>query len=163
MSDDGVNECLAGKVALITGGSKGIGKGVAIALARAGAQVVVTYLSDGGAAEALVSEIGADKALAVRSDSSSIEDIERLVKETVGRFGCIDILIANAAVSPEKVVLAQILAPSAPSFSSSVCLCFSGRRLPDNLGTQDLASTTETDFDQAFAMNVKGPFFLVQV
>ena len=104
MSDDRTNECLTGKVALITGGSKGIGKGVAIALARAGAQVVVTYMSDGSAAEALVSEIGSDKALAVRSDASSMADIESLVKETVGKFGGIDILIANAAVSPSKVI-----------------------------------------------------------
>lgn len=141
MSYDGANECLAGKVALITGGSKGIGKGVAIALARAGAQVVVTYMSDGSAAEALVSEIGADKALAVKSDASSMEDIESLVKETVGRFGCIDILIANAAVSPSKVVLSQILAPllflsrslHPPSLSSSVCLRCLGEDLTINL------------------------------
>lgn len=139
MSDDGANERLTGKVALITGGSKGIGKGVAIALARAGAQVIVTYMSDGSAAEALVSEIGADKVLAVKSDASSIEDIESLVKETVGRFGCIDILIANAAVSPSKVVLSPILAPLLLVFALSIRLsrplyvCFLGEDLMMNL------------------------------
>lgn len=107
MIDPRFNQSLAGKVALITGGSKGIGKGVALAIARAGAQVVITYMSDESAAEALVSEIGPDMALAVKSDASNLEDIESLVKETVGMFGCIDILIANAGVSPSKVGLSR--------------------------------------------------------
>lgn len=84
---------------MITGGSKGIGKGVAIALARAGAQVVFTYLSDSNAAEALVSHIGRDKAVAVQSDASRMEEIEELIKEIARRFGCIDILIANAVMT----------------------------------------------------------------
>ena len=129
MSDDRAKESLAGKVALITGGSKGIGKGAAIALAGAGAQVVVTYMSDESAAEALVNEIGADKAFALKSDASSMKDIESLVKETVEKFGSIDILIANASISPSKVILSQTLSPSAPSFSLSppvsLALCVS--------------------------------------
>ena len=111
MSDSRPNESLACKVALITGGSKGIGKGAAIALAGAGAQLVVSYMSDESAAEALVSEIGADKALALKSDASRMEDIESLVKETVERFGGIDILIANASISPSKVIMSQNLSP----------------------------------------------------
>ena len=119
MSDSIAKESLAGKVALITGGSKGIGKGAAIALAGAGAQVVVTYMSDESAAEALVNEIGADKAFAVRSDASSMKDIESLVKETVEKFGSIDILIANASISPSKVILSRLSNPAPHSFSLS--------------------------------------------
>ena len=117
MSDSRAKEPLAGKVALITGGSKGIGKGAAIALAGAGTQVVVTYMSDESAAEALVNEIGADKALAVRSDASSMKDIESLVKEIVGKYGSIDILIANASISPSKVILSRISNPVPHCFS----------------------------------------------
>ena len=105
------SQSLTGKIALITGGSKGIGKGVAIALARAGAQVVFTYMSDSSAAEALVSQIGIDKAVAIKSDASRMEDIEELSKETARRFGCIDILIANAAVSPSKVSVFVLFPP----------------------------------------------------
>lgn len=105
------SQSLRGKIALITGGSKGIGKGVAIALARAGAQVVFTYLSDSNAAEALVSHIGRDKAVAVQSDASRMEEIEELIKEIARRFGCIDILIANAAVSPSKVSVFAFVPP----------------------------------------------------
>ena len=119
MRDSRAKESLARKVALITGGSKGIGKGAAIALAGAGAQVVVTYMSDESAAEALVNEIGADKALAVRSDASSMEDIESLVKETVEKLGSIDILIANASISPSKVILSRISNPAPHFFSLS--------------------------------------------
>ena len=138
MSDSRANESLAGKVALITGGSKGIGKGAAIALAGAGAQVVVTYMSDESAAEALVSEIGADKALALKSDASSMEDIESLVKETVEKFGCIDILIANASISPSKVILSQSLSLPVPSLSPSppVSLALCGSLSP-NRGPND--------------------------
>ena len=105
------SQSLTGKIALITGGSKGIGKGVAIALARAGAQVVFTYMSDSSAAEALVSQIGTDKAVAIKSDAGRMEDIEELVKETARRFERIDILIANAAVSPSKVSFFDLLPP----------------------------------------------------
>ena len=108
-SDD--SQSLTGKIALITGGSKGIGKGVAIALAHAGAQVVFTYLSDSSAAEALVTQIGIDKAVAIKSDASRMEDIEELIKETAWRFGRIDILIANAAVSPSKVSVFVLIPP----------------------------------------------------
>ena len=100
-------ESLTGKVALITGGSKGIGKAAAVALAQAGAKVVVTYMADGSAADSLVQEIGEEKALAVKSDAGSLSDIEELVKRTIDKFGTLDILIANAGVSPSKVIKYQ--------------------------------------------------------
>ncbi|KAI1617110.1 hypothetical protein EDD36DRAFT_415985 [Exophiala viscosa] len=120
---------LAGKVALITGGSKGIGAATATALSKLGAKVIINYNSDSAAADTLVSQLGgAQNALAVRADASNLSGIETLVSETVSHFSKIDILIANAGILPMK----------------------------------DIESTTEQDFDRAFAMNVKGPYFLVQ-
>ncbi|RMZ76238.1 hypothetical protein DV738_g5041, partial [Chaetothyriales sp. CBS 135597] len=89
---------LAGKVALITGGSKGIGKATALHLAAQGASIVVNYSSDTAAAEAVVNEIGADQALAVQANAGDVKDIQRLVDETVAKFGKIDILIPNAGI-----------------------------------------------------------------
>ena len=91
------------RIALITGGSKGIGKAAAIALARSGVQVVVTYAADENAAKSVVAEIGSDKCLALKSDASDMEDIEELVELVVEKFGRIDVLIANAGVSISMV------------------------------------------------------------
>jgi len=93
---------LAGKVAIVTGGSKGIGRATALSLARQGANVVVNYSSDSAAAESVVSEIGANRAIAVQGDAGKIADIEKLVAATVERFGKIDIVVANAGVLPMK-------------------------------------------------------------
>lgn len=93
---------LAGKVALITGASKGIGKALALRLAKDGARVVVNYSSDSKAADDVVKSIGGDHAIAVKADAGNIADIDRLVKETVQRFGKIDILVANAGALPHR-------------------------------------------------------------
>lgn len=93
---------LAGKIALVTGASKGIGKATALALAAAGSSVVINFNSDEQAAKDLVGKIGADRALAVKADCSSLSGIDFLVKQTVNRFGRIDVLIANAGVLPMK-------------------------------------------------------------
>jgi NAD(P)-dependent dehydrogenase (short-subunit alcohol dehydrogenase family) len=98
---------LAGKVALITGGSRGIGKRAALALARCGAKVVVAARSVQGNGELAgtigetVSEVAAfgGEALAVATDLSREDELERLVQTAVDRFGGIDILINNAAVT----------------------------------------------------------------
>ncbi|KAK9315654.1 hypothetical protein V1524DRAFT_447063 [Lipomyces starkeyi] len=89
---------LAGKVALITGGSKGIGRATALRLANEGANVVINYSSDASAADEVVNLIGADRSLAVKADAGNIAELERLVNETVTKFGKIDILIPNAGV-----------------------------------------------------------------
>ena len=120
---------LNGKVAIVTGASKGIGKAAALALASAGASVIVNYSSDDEAAEAVIKTIGGNNVVAVKADVSAIPGIESLVMKTLERFGKIDILIANAGVLPMK----------------------------------DLEHTTEKDFDNTFALNVKGPYFLCQV
>lgn len=94
------SKSLAGKVALITGGSKGIGKATALRLAKDGANVVINYASDANAAEEVVKEIGNDRCLAIKADAGSIAGVETLVKETMDRFGKIDILIPNAGILP---------------------------------------------------------------
>ncbi|CAN8104483.1 unnamed protein product [Discula destructiva] len=96
------NTTFAGKVAVITGGSKGIGKAACIALGKAGASVVVNYSSDSQAADEVVKAITPGKALAIKADVSSVAGVEHLVKQTVQSFGQIDILVANAAVLPMK-------------------------------------------------------------
>ncbi|KAF5678182.1 3-oxoacyl-reductase [Fusarium denticulatum] len=89
-----------GKVVLVTGGSKGIGKAVVERVVADGASVVINYSSDSKPAEELVSKIGSDKALAFKADVSNIAEIEKLVQATVEKFGKIDCVMANAACAP---------------------------------------------------------------
>jgi 3-oxoacyl-[acyl-carrier protein] reductase len=90
---------LTGKVFLITGASRGIGRAIALRAAKEGASVVVNYNRDAAAAEAVVAEMGGpERGLAVQADASSVADMGRLVDETVRRFGKIDVLIPNAGV-----------------------------------------------------------------
>jgi 3-oxoacyl-[acyl-carrier protein] reductase len=96
---------LAGKVALITGGSKGIGKATALALHKLGAKVVVNYGRDSAAANTFVKELGGEaNALAVRADAGSMSGVEKLVTEATVRYGKIDILIPNAGLLAMKTV-----------------------------------------------------------
>lgn len=91
---------LADRVALVTGGSRGIGKAVVALLASYGTHVVINYVQDEASASATV-EIARNhgvKALAVRADVSQIEEAERLLKETIAHFGRIDFLICNAGI-----------------------------------------------------------------
>lgn len=99
-----IQQPLAGKVALITGASKGIGAATALELATLGAKVVINYSSDSKPAEELVQKIGSDKAIAIKANAGSVPDIERLVQETVSWGGKIDILIPNAGISIMKTV-----------------------------------------------------------
>ncbi|KAK4193169.1 putative versicolorin reductase [Podospora australis] len=89
---------LTGKVVLITGASKGIGRATALRAAELGAFVVINYLSDSASASALVSQIGEDRALAVQADASSLADIDKLVSAAVEKFGKIDVVVPNAGV-----------------------------------------------------------------
>jgi len=91
---------LKGKVAVVTGASKGIGAGIAKALAAAGASVVVNYASAKGDAERVVGEIeaGGGKAIAVKGDVAKAADVRRLFKETKEAFGGVDVLVNNAGV-----------------------------------------------------------------
>ncbi len=91
---------LVGKVAVVTGASKGIGASIAKALAEEGASVVVNYSSSKQDAERVVAEIGArgGTAIAVQADVSKPAHIERLVSEARRSFGRLDILVNNAGV-----------------------------------------------------------------
>ena len=91
---------LAGKVAIVTGASKGIGAGVAKGFAAAGAAVVVNYASSREGADRVVGEIVAKggKAIAVQADVSRAADVKRLFAETKKAYGKVDILMNNAGV-----------------------------------------------------------------
>ncbi|CAD6569194.1 MAG: hypothetical protein ASARMPREDX12_002242 [Alectoria sarmentosa] len=89
---------LAGKTALITGGSKGIGAATSLLLAKAGANVAINYSSDASAAEDIAKQIGHEHSLLIQGDAGSIQDIERMVSDTVEKFGKIDIVIPCAGI-----------------------------------------------------------------
>jgi len=91
---------LAGRVAIVTGGSRGIGKAVVELLASQGAHVVVNYVRDEDAAAATVNlaQSHGVKALAIQADVAHVDQAERLVQETVEHFGRVDFLICNAGI-----------------------------------------------------------------
>jgi 3-oxoacyl-[acyl-carrier protein] reductase len=91
---------LADRIAIVTGGSRGIGKAVVELLASYGAHVVVNYVRDEGAAVATVNlaQSHGVKALAIQADVAHLDQAERLVKETVEHFGRVDFLICNAGI-----------------------------------------------------------------
>lgn len=91
---------LSERVALVTGGSRGIGKAVVLLLASYGAKVVVNYVNDERAAEEAVAEARKHgvEAIAIQADVSNVREGERVVKETVDRFKRIDFLICNAGI-----------------------------------------------------------------
>lgn len=98
---------LDGKVALVTGGSRGIGRGCAVALAEAGADVAINYHSRADAAEEVRREIEARgrRAIAVQADVADRAAVEALVEQTERELGPISVLIANAVSSTRKTFL----------------------------------------------------------
>ena len=121
---------LAGKVAIVTGASRGIGRAIALRLSQEGASVVVNYARGAEQAKDVVSAIEAagGKALAVQADVSKTAEIRDLFDRTQETYSQIDILVNNAGVVLYKPV----------------------------------AEVTEAEFDNLFAINVKGTFFACQ-
>jgi 3-oxoacyl-[acyl-carrier protein] reductase len=122
---------LKDKVAIVTGSSRGIGRAIVERFAQDGAAVVVNYARNADEARGVVAGIEAKggKAVAIQADASNVAEIRRLFKETIARFGHVDIVVNNAGTS--------------------------GIPTP-------LAATTEEQFDEAFAIFTRGPFFLMQ-
>src|SRR4051812_47880762 len=92
---------LSGKVALVTGGSRGIGAASARALADQGANVAISYVASSEKAEAVVKELKAKgvEARAFKADQGSSTEVEQLVKDVATAFGRLDILVNNAGVA----------------------------------------------------------------
>ena len=98
---------LEGKVAIVTGASRGIGRAIAQRYAREGAKVVVNFVAAGGEARKTVEtiEAGGGQAAAVRADVSKSADVKQLVDATVDAFGRVDILVNNAGIMITKSAL----------------------------------------------------------
>lgn len=98
-----------GKVAIITGASRGIGRQIAIQLAGLGVKVAVNYSSNPGKADEVVQIIkeSGGEAIAVQGDVSKVSEVEALFSETIGQFGRIDILVNNAGIM-ECVPIADV-------------------------------------------------------
>ncbi len=118
-------------VALVTGASSGIGRGIAVGLAQAGHDVIINYVPPLEPAEQTRTEVEAAGAatLLVEADVSSPEDRQRLLQKTLDRFGRLDLLVSNAGISVKS-------------------------------RGDMLASDDEADFDRVIGVNVKGPYFL---
>lgn len=119
-------------IAIVTGGSRGIGRGIAERLAADGWGVVINYFSRRDAADELAVQIRAadGEALVVQADIGNSADRLRLVGETLQHFGRLDLLVNNAGITSP--------------------------------GRKDLLEATEEGWDQVFDTNLKGPFFLAQ-
>lgn len=120
-------------ISLVTGAGRGIGRGVAIELAKLGHAVVVNYAGNTSAAEEclrLAREAGGD-GVTVRADISISADRERLLQETLNAYGRIDLLVNNAGVAPNV--------------------------------RADLLEAGEESFDRLININLKGPYFLTQL
>lgn len=122
----------SGKVALVTGGSRGIGRGICLALAALGWNLVVNYRSDIEAARQVEQAAHAQggEALLIQADLADLASLESMVDQTLERFKRIDLLVNNAGVGPRKRV--------------------------------DMLQTSVESFDEVLGINLRGPFFLTQ-
>ncbi|HBD42136.1 MAG TPA: 3-oxoacyl-[acyl-carrier-protein] reductase [Bacteroidetes bacterium] len=98
---------LADFVCIVTGGSRGIGRAIAIHLAKQGAHVAITYVSSNGPAQEVVAEIESmgSKAMALQSDASKLEEAEAMVESVVEAWGKIDVLVNNAGITRDQLIL----------------------------------------------------------
>jgi 3-oxoacyl-[acyl-carrier protein] reductase len=98
---------LTGRVALVTGGGRGIGRAIALALASSGATTVINYRGNSAAAEETVAAITAagGSAQAIQADVGLAADVERLVKATLDAYGRVDVLVNNAGITRDTLLL----------------------------------------------------------
>ncbi|URT72561.1 3-oxoacyl-[acyl-carrier-protein] reductase [Cytobacillus firmus] len=98
---------LEGKAALVTGASRGIGREIALGLARQGADIVVNYSGSEARANEVVDEIKAlgRNAFAIQCDVSNSDSVTSMVKETVEKFGKLDILVNNAGITKDNLLM----------------------------------------------------------
>ncbi|HXY27780.1 MAG TPA: glucose 1-dehydrogenase, partial [Acidimicrobiales bacterium] len=98
---------LDGKVAIVTGGNTGIGKAVVLALAAAGAKVVIDYVANEEAEEELERQIAGlgEMAVGIEADVSKVEDLQRMVDTAVSRYGRLDVMVNNAGIETRSSVL----------------------------------------------------------
>ena len=98
---------LAGQTALVTGGGRGIGKAIALALAEAGAEVVVNYSSSAAAAEAVVETIttSGGQAYAVQANVAIEDEVDGLIKTVLERSGRLDVLVNNAGITRDGLLM----------------------------------------------------------
>ena len=98
---------LKNKVAIVTGGNSGIGKAIALELARQGASIVIDYISNPAATEELEQQICAlgDRAIGVEADVSKVVELQKLMDTAVARLGRVDIMVNNAGIETRTSVL----------------------------------------------------------
>jgi 3-oxoacyl-[acyl-carrier protein] reductase len=96
---------LNGKVAIITGGSRGIGEGIVRKYIEQGASVAFTYRSSAEKADQIVSELNSEKVVAYQSDASDFTQAEKLISSVLEKFDRIDILINNAGITKDTLML----------------------------------------------------------
>ena len=121
-----------GRIALVTGAGRGIGRGIAVALAERGWTVVINYRSNAQAASETLRLVkkGGGRGVTVPADVADGADRERLVEEMLELFGRVDLLVNNAGIAPRRRV--------------------------------DILETSEASYDEVMGVNLKGPFFLTQ-
>lgn len=98
---------LTNKTAVVTGASRGIGRSIAIDLAKSGANVVVNYSGNEAKANEVVDEIKAlgQQAFAVKADVSNAEEVQSMMKQAIDTFGSIDILVNNAGITKDNLLM----------------------------------------------------------
>lgn len=102
-----MSDLLTGKVAIVTGASRGIGRAIALQLAEIGAKVVVNYANSSGAADELVAQIASTggEAIAVQADVSKAEQMDALFSTVMAQWGRVDILVNNAGITRDTLLL----------------------------------------------------------
>jgi 3-oxoacyl-[acyl-carrier protein] reductase len=96
---------LAGRVAIVTGGARGIGRGIVERLVRDGARVAFTYNSSPDAANELAAALGEERVMAVKCDVTSTEEVAELVEKVISAWGKIHILVNNAGITKDTLVM----------------------------------------------------------